>query len=117
MITPEQIREAIHTYLKKQAEDTCAYCGEPFDERVITYDGDIDLNELSEAIMRIITTQDGKVVLSNEKIGQPEDDGYVCDCHRLLGNDFYFLPWGSCLHDELPCKKRDEWRAANPVKP
>jgi len=26
-----------------------------------------------------------------------EDSPYRCQCHKLLGNDFYFLPTGECL--------------------
>lgn len=37
------------------------------------------------------------------------DDGYVCDCHALLGNDFWFLPKESCLHDHPVCVKRNEF--------
>lgn len=26
-------------------------------------------------------------------------DQYACECHRRMGNDFYFLPTGQCLYD------------------
>lgn len=116
MITAKHIRVAIHANLKKQADDTHSWISHDGD--CITYDGDINLDTLSEEIMRVITATNGKPDLSNVKIGEVDEaDRYVCDCHRLLGNDFYFLPMGSCLHDEKPCKERDAWRAANPVKP
>jgi hypothetical protein len=25
---------------------------------------------------------------------------YACRCHRVLGNDYYFLPRGSCLYEK-----------------
>lgn len=58
---------------------------------------------------RIIHTQDGTVILSNEKVGDEQGDGYACDCHRRMGNDFWFLPTGQCLHrDDGVCNKRTE---------
>lgn len=35
----------------------------------------------------------------------PADEGVFCDCHRQMGNDFYFLPTGSCLRKDKTCNK------------
>lgn len=65
--------------------------------------------------MKIITTQDGTVILSKEQVGVAPDDGYCCDCHRRMGNDFYFLPIDACIHrEDGVCNKRTEWRNRAP---
>lgn len=28
-----------------------------------------------------------------------EDSEWLCECHRRMGNDFFFLPAGRCLDD------------------
>lgn len=30
-------------------------------------------------------------------------DGHHCSCHVRMGNDFYFLPMGSCLRPSGQC--------------
>jgi hypothetical protein len=34
-----------------------------------------------------------------------DDHGYTCECHRTLGNDFWFLPIGSCLRKDRECNR------------
>lgn len=56
--------------------------------------------------LKITHTHNGREVYSGT-IQTAPDDGYVCDCHVLLGNDFWFLPPSKCLHDHPVCAKRD----------
>lgn len=35
--------------------------------------------------------------------GALADGQYHCACHVRLGNDFYFLPLGSCLRQSKQC--------------
>ena len=30
----------------------------------------------------------------------PQSSNYICECHRRMGNDFWFLPTAHCLLDE-----------------
>lgn len=34
-------------------------------------------------------------------------DGYQCDCHKKMGNDFWFLPIKSCLRDDNTCSNKE----------
>lgn len=47
------------------------------------------------------TYQPGKSCLHPAVAG----DDYVCKCHRQMGNDFWFLPTGSCLFAKIATTK------------
>lgn len=54
--------------------------------------------------MREFHTQDGTIVhLPDTRQRAVDDFSYVCDCHRNLGNDFWFLPTGSCMRPDKRC--------------
>lgn len=40
------------------------------------------------------------------------DSDYVCKCHERMGNDFWFLPSGSCLYDDPACKDKSHFLSA-----
>lgn len=61
--------------------------------------------------MKEFITQDGNRIVSPEHepavAVTPADPhagiDYHCDCHKRMGNDFWFLPVGSCLRDDKTC--------------
>lgn len=56
--------------------------------------------------MREFVSQDGKRFhLPDTKQREPDPALYQCDCHRRLGNDFWFLPTGSCIRRDSLCDK------------
>lgn len=36
-----------------------------------------------------------------------DDHGYQCDCHRRMGNEFWFLPAQACLRSDKRCDEGD----------
>ena len=56
--------------------------------------------------MREFRTQDGNIIhLPNDR--QRPAREFQCDCHERLGNDFYFLPIGSCLREDKTCNRHE----------
>lgn len=51
--------------------------------------------------MREIKTGDGKIMHLPDTEQRKRDT--VCECHGRMGNDFWFLPVGSCLRDDKVC--------------
>lgn len=41
-------------------------------------------------------------------------DGYMCSCHRKMGNDFWFLPTGDCLNGRGNCDSDEGPSASAP---
>jgi hypothetical protein len=62
------------------------------------------LQFLEVRLVREVRTQDGKVLYMPDQ-QRPRDDSYTCDCHRRMGNDFWFLPTESCLRSDGVCNK------------
>lgn len=55
-------------------------------------------------------TQDGTVInIADHRKAESKvltsRDGYVCQCHRMMGNEFYFLPYNQCLKADGICDK------------
>jgi hypothetical protein len=64
--------------------------------------------------MKVITMTNGKPDLGGAELGDGEkSDGYVCECHRRMGNDFYFLPKDACIMRDPPtgttCAEKQDW--------
>lgn len=59
--------------------------------------------------MREFKLGDGKIVhLPADEQREPGPvlhHGYQCDCHVKMGNDFWFLPTGSCLRQDGKCNR------------
>ena len=65
--------------------------------------------------MRTFITDDGRKFLIPGDEQRSEADqlsvavanlcqpGYQCECHEKMGNDFWFLPIGSCLRKDKTC--------------
>jgi hypothetical protein len=56
--------------------------------------------------MREFRTQDGNIIHLPNDHQRPdmiESPWEPCDCHRRMGNDFYFLPAGVCLRVDKVC--------------
>lgn len=47
--------------------------------------------------MREFHNGEGHIVHLPDTKQRERDDEYQCRCHERMGNDFYFLPMGSCL--------------------
>ena len=67
--------------------------------------------------MRTFITDDGrKFLIPGDRVrDEPEvklvyDDGYHCDCHKRMGNDFWFLPIGSCLRKDKTCDNPERFK-------
>lgn len=54
--------------------------------------------------MQTFKTPDGRTFLIPGD-AQRVEDGVHCQCHADMGNDFYFLPKGSCLRRDGKCTK------------
>lgn len=64
------------------------------------------------APMKTFVTQDGRhfLIPGNEQRTmlprcERDDNGYTCECHRQMGNEFWFLPTGSCLRPDKKCNR------------
>jgi hypothetical protein len=65
--------------------------------------------------MKTFVTQDGRhfLIPGNPACGYQRaeaatrEDGYQCDCHQMMGNDFYFLPVGQCIRKDKTCNRVD----------
>jgi hypothetical protein len=58
--------------------------------------------------MREFRTQDGTIIHLPDTVQRSGMDTIPlepCDCHVRLGNDFYFLPTGSCLRKDGKCNE------------
>jgi hypothetical protein len=55
--------------------------------------------------MQTFKTPDGRTFLIPGDAQRVERDGIRCECHENMGNDFYFLPKGSCLRRDGKCTK------------
>lgn len=57
--------------------------------------------------MREIKTGEGKITHlpeQRQRVEQTIASGFFhCECHERMGNDFYFLPIGSCLRPDKTC--------------
>lgn len=56
--------------------------------------------------MREFHTQDGTIIHLPDTPQRPpilQSPWEPCDCLKRLGNDFYFLPTGSCLRTDKTC--------------
>jgi hypothetical protein len=58
--------------------------------------------------MRMFVTNDGRKFMlpgDHQRFTplQSPFEGHYCTCHVTMGNDFYFLPKGSCLRKEKVC--------------
>lgn len=57
--------------------------------------------------MKTFVTDDGRKFLipgdAVREITCPLDDSFWCECHEKMGNDFWFLPIGSCLRKDKTC--------------
>lgn len=54
--------------------------------------------------MRAFITQDGNTIYTPDH--EPEvkaEPEYHCDCHKRMGDDFWFLNVGSCLRSDATC--------------
>lgn len=68
--------------------------------------------------MKEFITQDGNRIYTPDRepeiAARPADPHsgieYNCDCHKRMGNDFWFLPVGSCLRDDATCTQSEEDR-------
>jgi hypothetical protein len=57
--------------------------------------------------MREVNMGDGKILHMPDTMQRKpveDDGGYQCECHRKMGNDFWFLPTGSCLRKDNTCE-------------
>lgn len=59
--------------------------------------------------MREVKLDEGKILHMPDTV-QRDDHAtrrmlYECACHKRLGNDFWFLPTGSCLRDDKRCDR------------
>lgn len=59
------------------------------------------------APMKTFVTQDGRhFLIPGDATRKPDpDEGLMCTCHQMMGNDFYFLPTGSCLRPDKKCNR------------
>jgi hypothetical protein len=60
--------------------------------------------------MKKFVTDDGRHFLlpGNEQRPLMTESPWVeCDCLKQMGNDFYFLPLGSCLRPDKTCNNPD----------
>lgn len=53
--------------------------------------------------MREYHTEGGKIVHMPDTVQRKPDDGHQCECHAKMGNEFWFLPTGSCLRTDKTC--------------
>lgn len=57
--------------------------------------------------MREFHLGNGKIIHMPEKPQREREpaahEALWCDCHKRMGNDFWFLPTGSCLRDDRRC--------------
>lgn len=55
--------------------------------------------------MREVNMGDGKILHMPDTVQRVQDpnEGVWCDCHKRMGNDFYFLPTGSCIRNDKRC--------------
>jgi hypothetical protein len=58
--------------------------------------------------MREFRTHDGNIIHLPETVQRVDD--YHCDCHKQLGNDFWFLPKASCLRADKRCNNPEPYR-------
>jgi hypothetical protein len=59
--------------------------------------------------VREFITQDGTRIQLPDTQQRPdmvESPWEPCPCLQQMGNDFYFLPMGSCLFPDSPCDAR-----------
>jgi hypothetical protein len=58
--------------------------------------------------MRTFVTDDGRHFLmpGDPARTQDPDEGIWCTCHKMMGNDFYFLPIDACLRKDKVCDGR-----------
>ena len=60
--------------------------------------------------MKELVTQDGTRIWFDDAPPQADQSGdYVCKCHEIMGNDFWFLPMGSCLLSDNGCDRKNEF--------
>jgi len=60
--------------------------------------------------MKTFVTDDGRKFLipgAEQRPPMIESPLEPCDCLRQMGNDFYFLPTGSCLREDKTCNNPD----------
>lgn len=57
--------------------------------------------------MREIKTGDGKIMHMPDTEQRKRETDYHCECHCRMGNDFYFLPMGSCLRKDKTCSNTE----------
>ncbi len=50
---------------------------------------------------RSFVTQDGNRIVYD--VPEVIERAELCDCHRWMGNDFYFMPAGECLRPNRIC--------------
>lgn len=48
---------------------------------------------------------DGKILHVPDVQQRQPEPGCACECHERMGNDFYFLPTGSCLRADKRCNR------------
>lgn len=56
--------------------------------------------------MQTFRTLDGRTFFipgDAQRVPDAADGGYHCWCHEAMGNDFFFLPMGSCLRADKKC--------------
>lgn len=57
---------------------------------------------MSKPMQRFVT-DDGRTFLIPGDAQRVPDKVDHCECHTNMGNDFYFLPIGSCLRRDRKC--------------